>query len=57
MVDPVQSCNFKKSTSIFHTSVFNVYFHNLKKILNLGLDPLPISHQVYSNIVEVTGQI
>ena len=30
--DPFQSCNFKKSTSVFRMSVFNVDFQNLKKM-------------------------
>ena len=38
---PGSKLQFKKSTSIFRTSVFNVKFSKpLKIILNLGLDPL-----------------
>ena len=41
MADQAQSCNEKKSTSVFRTSVFNIHFYNLKKIiLNTGMDPI-----------------
>ena len=51
---PDSELQFKKSTSVFHTSIFNVGFQNLKNkyILNIGIDPLANDLIIINNTVQ-----